>query len=150
MIEIRPARYDDIIDVEACLVRAREEMDFDIPEHEVPFALHNLLHQVEAGFLIVAEDAGYIVGVIALVPHHHPWNRTQKFLVNEHFFVDPDYRKGGTAKHLLDAAKVRADELNMPLRIDLIGGGDRQAKDRFMELNGFRFLGGQFLYERGR
>lgn len=150
MITVRPARYDDILDVEALLVQTRDEIDIAIPEHELPFALHDLLHQAEAGLLIVAEDAGYICGVVALGIHHWPWNRQQgRFLTNHHFAVDPEYRKGGTAKKLIDAAKMIAKARNIPLRIDLMGGGDREAKDRFMQMMGGRYLGGQFWFEGG-
>jgi GNAT superfamily N-acetyltransferase len=137
MITIRPARYDDILDIA-------------IPEHELPFALHDLLHQAEAGLLIVAEDGGYICGVLALGIHHWPWNRQQgRFLTNHHFFVEQEYRKGGTAQKLIEAAKVVARARDLPLRIDLMGAGDRETKDRFMQMMGFTYLGGQFYFEGG-
>ena len=149
MMTIRSGHYDDIFEIEALLIKARDEIDLkDNPHQETPYIYHDLIHQAEAGLLIVAEDGGYVCGVMALATSHWPWNRKQgQHLINNHFYVDPEYRRGGTARKLLEAAKVVARERGMPLRIDLMGAGSRELKDRFCEMSGLRYLGGIFLYE---
>jgi hypothetical protein len=74
-----------------------------------------------------------------------PWNRSSFFLENLHFWVSPKHRKGGVAIKLLQLMKARAKELQMPLSIRVtFSDGAADLKDRFIRMQGFKYLGGTF------
>jgi len=146
-IEVRLARYDEVFMAEACLVEGYQEMDIPVPDYERPYSYQRMLDQIANGFVWVAVADGKVVGVIALHQEHWPWNRGHVYLINDHFYVAPGYRRGGTAKRLLDCAKNKVDDLGCLLMISLMGAGNREAKDKFIESCGMSYAGGQFFYQ---
>jgi GNAT superfamily N-acetyltransferase len=151
--KVRPATFDDITGVHVCLGRALQELDTPFPAPDLPYALQALMDLMAQGFMAVATDpAGAIVGVIALDvtswPWCHPENRAGHYLYNQHFWVDPTQRRGGTGVKLLAWASARADEAGLPLMIEMASlDGNVEEKDAFVQSRGFKYLGGKFFRE---
>jgi GNAT superfamily N-acetyltransferase len=98
-------------------------------------------------WVAACEETSRVVGCIILNHHVWPWNRQAWHLVNDHFWVDPRYRKFGTAAKLLQCAKQCAKELGKPLYLDFsFGGIDADLKDRFAKMQGFTYNGGRFCF----
>ncbi len=122
--------------------------DMPFPEPDVPYCMQAMLDQIAMGHVFVARSGGRIVGVIALAVHRWPWtapsNTAGHYLTNEHFWVDPVYRRWGTARRLLGEAARLSDGLGIPLMIDMSSGGaDAPLKDRFVKTQGFMYVGGK-------
>lgn len=150
MIEVRLARYEEVFAIEATLLKAAAAAEFLVPEVERPYAVQKLMDLVARKLIWVAVDdkTTETVGCVVLNHHVWPWNRQVWHLVNDHFWVEPGYRKFGTAKKLLDCAKQCARELGRPLYLDFsFGGIDSDLKDRFAKMQGLRYNGGRFCFD---
>lgn len=153
---IRMATFADVVPVHATLEKARALLDTPFPAPDMPYALQVLLDLVAQNFLCVAVDGhGSIVGVMALDvcswPWCHPNNQNGKYLYNQHFWVEPSHRSGGAGVKLLDWAKRRAVEANLPLMIEMASlDGAVDKKDAFVKGSGFEYLGGKFFRKPNR
>lgn len=147
--KIRLANHGDVLAIYETLIDALEASDTPYPEPELPYALQAMLDQIAQAFVCVAVNAADdVVGCIVLDTAHWPWNRYQKFLFNQHFWVAPAYRRGGTAVKLLAWAKTRADELGMPLQIELSSlDSTTPEKETFVARQGFKRIGGKFFFD---
>jgi GNAT superfamily N-acetyltransferase len=151
---IRPAMFEDVFQIERTLLAAARSAEFPVPPVERPYAIQKLLDLIAVKLIwVAAETCGKsagekIVGCIVLSHHVWPWNRQAWHLVNDHFWVDPQYRKFGTAAKLLACAKQCAQELGKPLYLDFsFGGIDADLKDRFAKMQGFTYNGGRFCFD---
>jgi len=146
------AEPEDIVGLLEAMRKAHAliSADMPFPEPDVPYCMQAMLDQIALGHVFVARAPGSrrVVGVIALAIHRWPWtapnNAAGHYMINEHFYVDPIYRRGGTARRLLGEASALADRLGLPLMIDMASGGiDASLKDRFVKTQGFMYVGGK-------
>jgi GNAT superfamily N-acetyltransferase len=146
---IRPALYEDVFQIERTLLDAARLAEFPVPPVERPYAAQKLMDLIAVKLIWVATtEENLVVGCIVLSHHVWPWNRQAWHLVNDHFWVDPKYRKFGTAAKLLGCAKQCARELGKPLYLDFsFGGIDADLKDRFAKMLGFTYNGGRFCFD---
>ena len=86
-----------------------------------------------------------MIGSIALVPAQFQWNRKFFRATTQWFFVQPKFRKGGTAGGLLKVAKEWASKHNFVIALGTMMGRDTERLDRFLRLSGFRYAGGNFV-----
>lgn len=147
---VRLARYADMEGILETLLKALASTDTPFPEPEQPYAQQYNLDKIAQQLVFVAEnEAGRIVGCIILSYAHWPWTRPSsesgKHLLNEHFWVEPEYRRGGTASRLIKAAQDRADAVKLPLLLEISSeDANSDLKDRFVRHQGFKYLGGKF------
>jgi GNAT superfamily N-acetyltransferase len=148
-VQIRPAVFEDVFQIERTLLDAARLAEFSVPPVERPYAVQKLMDLIAVRLIWVATtEENAVVGVIVLSHHVWPWNRQAWHLVNDHFWVDPAYRKFGTAAKLLHCAKQAAQELGKPLYLDFsFGGIDADLKDRFAKMQGFTYNGGRFCFD---
>jgi GNAT superfamily N-acetyltransferase len=148
-VQIRPAQFEDVFQIERTLLDAARLAEFPVPPVERPYAVQKLMDLIAVRLIWVATtEENAVVGVIVLSHHVWPWNRQAWHLVNDHFWVDPAYRKFGTAAKLLQCAKNCAKELGKPLYLDFsFGGIDADLKDRFAKMQGFTYNGGRFCFD---
>lgn len=99
-----------------------------------------------AGYCLVAEDEGKIVGVLGASICTFPWNDTVQFLNEDFFFVVGGYRKGGTALKMINAIIAFAKERQIILKMDVMCDKDFAKKDRFFRMKGLVHLGGNFIF----
>jgi GNAT superfamily N-acetyltransferase len=146
---VRPAQFEDVFQIERTLLDAARLAEFPVPPVERPYAVQKLMDLVAVKLIwVAATEDNTVVGCIVLSHHVWPWNRQHWHLVNDHFWVDPAYRKFGTAAKLLQCAKDCAKELGKPLYLDFsFGGIDADLKDRFAKMQGFTYNGGRFCFD---
>jgi hypothetical protein len=95
---IRPAQFEDVFQIERTLLDAARLAEFPVPPVERPYAVQKLMDLVAVKLIwVAATEDNTVVGCIVLSHHVWPWNRQHWHLVNDHFWVDPQYRKFGTA-----------------------------------------------------
>jgi GNAT superfamily N-acetyltransferase len=147
--EVRPGIYSDVHGIKQTLMRALAESETPYPEPEDPYCLQRLMDLIAQHFVFVAVSDSRIVGAIVLDRAHWGWTRptseSGRHLYNEHFWVDPAYRRGGTASKLLNLAEARADCEGLPLLlITSMLDGNTELKERFVSMHGFKRVGGTF------
>lgn len=144
---IREARYTDLFGLERTLTQALTLGGFSEPI-EQPYAYKKLLDLIGFRLAWVAEADGHIVGCLVLSHHCWPWNSQEWHLAQEHLWVEPEYRRGGTAAKLLGCGKQCAHELGRKLVLNIsFGGEDAPLKDRFVKSQGFAYIGGRFCFD---
>jgi GNAT superfamily N-acetyltransferase len=146
---VRLAQFEDVFQVERTLLDAARLAEFPVPPVERPYAVQKLMDLIAVKLIWVATtEENTVVGVIVLSHHVWPWNRQHWHFTNDHFWVDPAYRKFGTAAKLLQCAKQCAEDLGKPLYLDFsFGGIDADLKDRFAKMQGFTYNGGRFCFD---
>lgn len=148
VVVIRKAIYADVMAIERTITDvAWANADIPLPAPERPYVLQYGMDLISRGLVYVAEVETTIVGCIMLDTPHWPWNRKAWYLENAHFWIEPTFRKGGTAAKLIDAAKSTAVEMKLPLRLCFTSDGrDADLKDRWMRMQGFKYQGGNFFF----
>lgn len=153
--QVRKAGYLDAWGIYYTLLDALDATETPLPDPELPYCIQAMLDRIHNGcaFVAVTPD-DKIVGCVVLNIAHWPWvspsSRKGAHFFNEHFWVDPKYRAGGTATKLLDCAKNLAASHGIPLQIEISSiDGNLELKDKFMRTRGFRQLGGKFYWSHG-
>jgi GNAT superfamily N-acetyltransferase len=145
---VRPAAFEDVFHIERTLRQAQLLADLPTPPIEVRHFHAELKNRIAYRLIWVAEADQRVVGCLSLTHHYWPWNAKAFFLGDDWFWVEPQHRKGGTAKNLLDKAKACARDLHVPLFLTLsFGGMDVALKDRFAKMQGFTYKGGRFCFD---
>lgn len=149
-IAVRPACFEDAFGIRDTLLDALSAAETPYPRPDMPYAVQYIMDLIAQDLVAVAECAGRIVGCIVLSyarwPWVHPSNPAGIFLQNDHFWVEPTARRGGTAVKLLSFAKKKSDALKIWLSIDLSSlDASTEAKDRFVKSQGFVYIGGKFM-----
>jgi GNAT superfamily N-acetyltransferase len=93
----------------------------------------------------VAELSGRIVGTLVCSIAQPLWSNLW-LLIDDFFVVDQHFRKHGVAKNLISVAKAFADAKNLPIWFEVNTGGKAELKDRFIDMQGFTYMGGRHLY----
>jgi GNAT superfamily N-acetyltransferase len=151
-VTVRKALHTDIWGIHDTLLDALDATETALPDPVLPYAVQALMDRIAQDFIAVAEAPdGKIVGCIVLNFAHWPWvppHMAQgRHLFNEHFWVDPKYRKGGVATRLIKFAKGRASQLGLPLLLSITSRDDNtELKDRFARQQGMKQLGGVFIW----
>lgn len=150
-IVVGKARYTEIFAIGALLESGREEMRTPLPPTDYPYALHRLLEFIQAEMVWVArvKDSETVVGILMLRPSGLWFVQRPHFLESVEFYVAPEYRKGGVAARLLEKGKEAALSVavgGVPLVINLTSGNMAETKDRFVESQGFTYMGGSLIW----
>lgn len=100
----------------------------------------------DQGVILIAEKNDIIVGTIVLGKTTIWWSNTS-FLTDLAFYVNPEYRSQGIQKKLLSTVKEFADQLKMPILVDVFNASEENMKiTRFLGMNGFKNVGFKALY----
>jgi GNAT superfamily N-acetyltransferase len=146
---LRAARYADMEGILQTLLRALAESETGYPEPDQPYCQQATMDLMAQGLVFVAANGERIVGVVILDyarwPWTHPNSESGRHLYNQHFWVDPAFRRGGTALKLRKMAEARADALGLPLLLQTSSlDSNTDLKDRFFAMGGFKRVGGNF------
>lgn len=145
-ITLRPATARDATPLYNLLIRYFEELDLLYPPPlEMPTMAWGLTI-VNAGGVIVAEADGEFVGSVGLEIGTFPWNPNVRYMNGVWFYVSPERRKGGCAERLMKAAKEIAARNRMALRLDNIWGVEPELQDRYRQIHGFQYVGGNHVW----
>lgn len=149
-IQVGKARFDEIFSIEQLLESGRDEMRTPLPPTDIPYAYHRLIDFIQTGFVWVARTESEVVGIIILRPSSLWFVQRAHFLESIEFYIAPDYRKGGVAAKLLGKAKdvaAMAAVGGVPLVVNLTSGNMAEMKDRFVESQGFTYMGGALVWQ---
>ena len=145
------AQCEDVIQVWQTLQLALRSAGTPYPEPDLPYALQALLDLIAQGLVAVAwaplrsRIVGALVLDVARWPWTHPNNPAGQHLYNQHFWIEPRYRKGGVARDFLKFAKALSDEKQLPLVIEISNMSDSsELRDRFVRISGLTYTGGKF------
>lgn len=142
-ITIRRAVPKDFVNILRLLEQAVQENEVAYP----PIDELKLMEWVTAtkrdGEIVVADLSGRIVGTLGLLVQEWKWS-TERFISNEFFFVQPPFRKHGTAEALLKAGEKFAHDGKLRLVVSFSGGRKSETKDRMMQMKGWIYCGGMF------
>lgn len=106
--------------------------------------LADLIHR---HMVLVARLGDKIVGSLALMLTHLPWNNEVNILTNPFLMTEEEYRHLGVTNKLIKAAKDFAKEHKLILQICHMSGKDAEKKDRYLEMiQGFKYAGGSLYY----
>lgn len=101
------------------------------------------------GYVIVAEQEEKIVGTIGMGFTHFPWNDEIWIMNNDWLHVDEDFRTHNLASQLIEKVKEFATQKGLIARFDVINDGKVEKIDKFLEIKGMRYMGGNFIYGLG-
>lgn len=149
---VEPATYEDAFGILETMKLAHAESVTPYPELDMPYAVQATLDLIAQGLVAVARgpSRSRIVGCLMLDvarwPWTHPNNPKGLHLYNQHFWIEPRYRRGGVARDFLRFAKALSDERQVPLVIDISSmSDDAELRDRFVRISGFAYTGGKFF-----
>ena len=87
---------------------------------------------------IVAEDGGRIVGTIGVLSYNHPFKPSVRIAQELFWWVEPEYRRSGTGKAMLDAAEAWAKDIGCSgMLMITIHGIDHERNGAFYERSGY-------------
>lgn len=149
-ISLRMARASDTTPLYRMLMGYFAEfMAFYPPPEEMPTIIWGLT-VIQTGAVVLAveqtDQGEVLIGVMGLERGNHPWAPSRQYFNTVWFYVIPERRKGGTANHLVKAAKDIAAANQIPLRMDYVWGLEPQKQDRYREIMGFSYAGGNYLW----
>jgi GNAT superfamily N-acetyltransferase len=144
-IKIRYANIFDHTEILNRLLRQLETCPVKYPTYDGA-ATHWVSNVLTNGYCLVAETDNKLVGICGFLLSKFPWNSSFLILNNEWFFVEEAYRKYGIAKKMLEKAKDYSDTSNVPLLMGINNGELIKEKDKFLEINGVKYVGGNFIY----
>lgn len=125
-----------------------------VPEHLEEW----VLGVIDAGYVVIAEKSGRLVGCAGVMPSYMPWNIDHAVLRDAFFFVprsrseDHDRagraarRVPGVANALITALKRHAEQVGMPLMMAIISGTDTEKLDRWYGIHGGQYAGGIYVF----
>jgi len=143
---VRKANGLDVGQLTHLLIGWLEETEFEYPGYceYSPLWLADFIYRHPT---FVGEVDGKIVGAIGLKSGSFPWNNEVACLFCDFLMVDKEYRGNGVATMLIDEAKKLADQNDVSLHLGLMTGNKAELKDRFLEISGFMYAGGNFVYK---
>ena len=95
-------------------------------------------------FVILVNDL--IVGTIGLRYGNFPWNNEFPAFFCDFLIIDSNYRTNGISARIIDEVKKLSDGTKVPLFMGIMTGSLADKKDRFLEMTGFKYAGGNFVY----
>ena len=144
---VRKANGLDLEQLTKLLIGWLEETEFDYPGY-CEYSTLWLADFIYRHVTYVCEVEGKIIGAIGLKTGSFPWNNQIICLFCDFLMVDKEYRKNGITVKLIEEAKKLSKENNLSLHLGLMTGNKTELKDRFLEINGFMYAGGNFVYSR--
>ncbi len=145
-IKIRQAQPLDVSNIVRLLEHAITDDEGAYPEPDYYMAINWVTSILIDGYVIVAEKSGRLIGSVAVTNYKFPWSQ-RWFLYVDWLFVSRSFRQGGVFEALMSALHGYADDRGAPIWGGISSGRDARLKDRLMTMNGYRYLGGQFIRE---
>lgn len=146
---IRTARFGDVEGILQTLLRAHAESKTPYPLPEQPYCQQYTMDLIAQGLVFVATNGERVVGVVILAKAHWPWthpsSESGRHLYNQHFWVDPAFRRKGTALKLRKMAEARADAEGLPLLLQSSSlDSNTGLKERFFAMGSFKYVGSNY------
>lgn len=143
-IAIRRAAPMDFVNIARLLEQAVQDVEVAFPPINQMKLLQWIMDCKRDGEIVVADCSRQIVGALGLLAREYPW-ADERMIASEFFYVQPKFRKRGTADSLIQAAEKFADDSKTRLVMTFVGGKDAELKDVYMSRKRFIYCGGTFL-----
>lgn len=139
------ARLNDIPEIAICLTQMLAETSslYPQPNDALPAWIERVMG---SGIVLVVRKEGQIIATAGLEVAHFPWNNEALVLNENWFFVSRPHRSKGTAVEMIKGIKAASDLAKVPVKFDVMCSTDAEKKDRFFEMQGMEYLGGNFIY----
>jgi len=143
-IKIRTAKPLDVSNLGRLLIEAQDEAGA-YPEFDQTMGLNWITRTLTSGYVLVADVSGRLVGTLALTNYQFPWS-PQWYMYLEWLYVQKKFRKAGAFNALIEACHMHADEHDAPLFAG-VSSADKDVflKDRAFQLQGYTYVGGDFI-----
>lgn len=106
--------------------------------------IQKIVELLGTGAVIVAEDAGGIIGSIGLAVEF-PWYSASRYVGDNWFYVRKDARREKVGEHMIEFAKVIARKAyDLPLILGPYGEVNTEIKARWYRKQGGKNVGQQF------
>lgn len=145
-ITIRPATAYDATRICRLLEHAIKDHEGYFPPNDEARTMNWVLSVLNEGYVVLAERSGRVIGSVAVTNYQFPWS-PQWFLYTDWMFVQQAFREGGVFEALMKAIHAFADDKGAPVFGGIQSGKDARLKDRLLQMNGYGYLGGQFIRE---
>lgn len=97
--------------------------------------------------VLIATLEDKLIGCIGLRMGYIPWNNEEQLLFNDFLMTSKDARNTGVANKLIEATKDFAKKANVTLFMGHFSGKNPEAKDKYFQLKGFKYAGGNLIYK---
>ncbi len=149
-IIIRRADYTEHSAIFKLLLKWFDELSIEGVPAECGYSVVWLADLIVRHHVIVATIDDKIVGCLGLRSGFFPWNNECSCLFNDFLMTEVNSRGTGVADKLIKAAKQYADDNNYLFIVGHITGTDAKLKDKYLQLKGFQYGGGNFFYKGGQ
>ena len=143
-ITIRKGKPYDVSNLCRLLEQTIPDGDGYYPEPDQNMAIQWVTSILNEGYVLVAEKSGRLIGTVAVTDFCFPWS-PKRYLYVDWMYVSKSFRDGGVFAGLMQALHAFADEREAPIYGGISSGRDARLKDRLMTMNGYHYLGGQFI-----
>lgn len=144
-VMIRAATAQDTVNLLRLLYAMQNESAIRYPPFDDVHTVQWISRVLESGYAGVATYSDRLVGSWAMMSVPFSWNRNFSRATTQWLFVHPKFRKGGTARGLLQHGVRWANEQNLIPAIGTMMGTNPMMLDRFLRMNGFLYAGGNFV-----
>lgn len=159
---IRRATAYDVVNLTKMLIQAREEQAKHVyypalaeGERGRKMVIYHVLGMINSGIVYVADLDGRLLGAIGMdLDKLAEWS-DEFGLINEWFYVLPQFRDSDIARNLLKAVEDWADadiqpwngepKPRMAMIIGMLSGQQTGLKNKFMQRLGYQNCGGNFV-----
>lgn len=142
---VRLGQAEDILGIVALIVEVHQSLAYVAPGIDRDKTYAYVLWLMQNGLVLVAEEDQMVVGSLG-VEEVEPWYTRIKVLSDVWFYIKPEYRASRIAKEFLGVAKKVSDDSGMPVQFCVSHGFDLERKDVWFKRNGFRNVGGIYIY----
>jgi len=94
--------------------------------------------------ICTAAELFWPFGSVAVTDYCFPWS-PKRYLYVDWMYVAKNFREGGVFDGLMKALHAFVDEREAPIFGGISSGRDARLKDRLLSMNGYHYLGGQFI-----
>lgn len=144
-ITIRKAVGEDVVELANLLKQWLNETDMNYPGY-CEYSMAWLAGFIYNNMVFVAVKGEEIIGTLGLKYSQFPWNNEFNAWFCDFLIINKDNRKNGVAKKLLECSKSLSDTTKLPVFLGIMTGNFATRKDRFLEMSGFKYAGGNFVY----
>ena len=143
---ITRAAYHHIPSMLGLAHEAIEESDGLYPPLQFPHVVHYFTDRISRGQVFLMWDDVALIGTAILSLHNWPWNLEATFFQNDHFYIKKEHRGSSCAADFLRVLQARADQDDVPLIMMTTSGSHDRPMTGFMEKNGGKRLGDNFIF----
>lgn len=149
---VRQADYDDVGDIVRLWGAASIESDVPFASPKRPDADWYIGQRIKRGFVFVVDNGkngqSELVGMAVFDVVMPNWNQDPEnaYVINNEFYIAPDFRSGGVGDKLIAEGKKIAQEMQRPFFFSITFGGQIYELSKWLQMKEFKPAGGNFYW----